>query len=401
METGNLMSHKSKQEYSRVMYGRYHQAKASDKSRLLDELCRLCGWHRKHAIRKLNQPWREPRRRRSKPRGFTYSARAIAVLTAVWKAAGYPWSLRLKALLPVWLPWIQHHFRLGPEVERELLAISPRLIDRRLAHQKRRIRHRLYGRTKPGTLLKHQIPIRTTHWDVTSPGYVEVDLVSHSGDSASGEFIFSLNITDIFTGWVETRAVMGKGQQGVLAALEEMRQTLPFRLKGIDSDNGGEFINAHLVRFCQQHEIQFTRGRPYQKDDNAHVEQRNVRTCGKNWTHVRKVMGWECYDTRRALQAMNQFYRGPWGVMMNLFQPSVKLQTKVRHGSRLTRRYDRPQTPLDRLAASKHGCAERMRALQGERTGCDPFELAQEIEQRLEAIWRLANPTASPRQRHG
>ena len=388
------MSRKSKQEYFQVMYERYHQAAPADKSRLLDEVCRLCGWHRKHAIRKLNQPWRAPRPRRRPPRGFTYSARTLTVLAAVWKAAGYPWSLRLKALLPLWLPWIRQHFRVTLQVEQELLAISPRQIDRRLAPHKTRIRHRLYGRTKPGTLLKHQIPIRTTHWQVTEPGWVEVDLVSHSGDSARGEFIFSLNVTDMLTGWVETRAVMGKGQLGVLAALEEIAGALPFELKGIDSDNGGEFINAHLVRFCEQHAIEFTRGRPYKKDDNAHIEQ-------KNWTHVRKVLGWERYDTPRALKAINAFYRGAWSTMMNLFQPSIKLKCKVRRGSQLRRRYDQPQTPLDRLRASQQGRAERVARLQRERSRCDPFELAEEIDRRLEAIWQLANPHSSPRRRDG
>lgn len=387
------MSHKSKQEYFQVMYERYQQASPSEKPHLLDEVCRICHWHRKHAIRNLNQPWRERRPRRPAARGFTYSARTLSILTEVWKAAGYPWSLRRKALLPLWLPWVRRHFRLSPEIEQELLTISPRQMDRRLRLQKRRIRHRIYGRTKPGTLLKHQIPIRTTHWDVTTPGYVEVDLVAHSGDSASGEFIFSLNITDIFTGWVETRAVMGKGQIGVLAALEEMRLALPFALKGLDSDNGGEFINAHLLHFCRHHGIAFTRGRPYKKDDNAHIEQ-------KNWTHVRKVMGWERYDTARALKAMNRFYGGPWRVMMNLFQPSIKLKTKVRKGSRLTRRYDVPQTPLDRLVASQAECAEAISRLQRERVRCDPFGLAREIECQLEAIWKLANPSSSPRQRH-
>ncbi len=392
MKKGNSMSRKSKQEYFLVMYARYHQAAATDKSQRLDEICRVCHWHRKHVIRKLHKPLSLSRTRRAPPRGFTYSAAMLSILIAVWKAAGYPWSVRLKALLPLWLPWIRQHYRLTPTLEQQLLAISPRQIDRRLAGQKRRIRHRIYGRTKPGTLLKHQIPIRTTHWEVTEPGYVEVDLVSHSGDSASGEFIFSLNVTDILSSWTETRAVMGKGQQGVLAALEEICAVLPFALKGVDSDNGGEFINAHLLRFCQQHKIQFTRGRPYKKDDTAHIEQ-------KNWTHIRKVLGWERYDTRRALKAINSFYAGPWSVMMNLFQPSIKLTTKVRKGSRLIRRYDEPQTPVDRVLASKLGRKERIREVQCIREQTDPFELAQEIERRLEAIWKLANPRSSPRRR--
>src|SRR6266498_3867758 len=181
MKTGNCMSHKSKHEYFQVMYERYHHASATDKSRLLDELCRVCQWHRKHAIRKLNRPLREPRPRRCTRRGFTYSTKTLSILSEVWKTAGYPWSVRLKALLPIWLPWIQQHFRLTAQLEKELLTISPRQIDRRLSLQKRKIHKRIYGRTKPGTLLKHQIPIRTTHWDVTTPRYVESDLVAHSG----------------------------------------------------------------------------------------------------------------------------------------------------------------------------------------------------------------------------
>jgi hypothetical protein len=203
-----------------------------------------------------------------------YLPQTISILTAVWEAAGYPWSLRLKALLPLWMPWLKQHFRVTAPIEQQLLQISPRQIDRRLQGHKRQLRKRIYGRTKPGTLLKHQIPIRTTHWDVTTPGYVEVDLVAHSGKSASSDYIFSLNLTDIHSGWVETRAVLGKGQKAILSALLEMCDALPFELKGLDSDNGGEFINAHLLRFCQERGIHFTRGRPYKKDDNAHIEQK-------------------------------------------------------------------------------------------------------------------------------
>jgi transposase InsO family protein len=383
------MSQKSKTEYLEVMQARYRRASKNEKRALLDEVCHVCGYHRKHAIRKLNHVLREPRPRRRSKRDFTYSAATLSILSAVWKVADYPWSVRLKTLVRVWMPWIKQHYPLTGEIEQELLAISARQIDRRLQSQKYKIRKRIYGRTKPGTLLKHQIPIRTTHWDVTTPGYVEVDLVAHSGNSASGDFIFSLNLTDIFSGWVETRAVMGKGQQGVLVALEEMRLALPFELKGIDSDNGSEFINDELFRFCQQQGIQFTRGRPYKKDDNAHIEQ-------KNWTHVRKVLGWERYDTRRALDAINAFYRGPWHGMMNLFQPSIKLTRKVRKGSRLVRRYDVPQTPLDRLLATQIECPETLKYWQQQRAQNDPFLLAEQIEQQLKAIWDLRNRRQSP-----
>jgi hypothetical protein len=391
MKPGNSMSQLSKHEYFCLMYARYQKASSEqDKSALLDELCQVCGYHRKHAIRKLNQPLskRKPKRRR-RARGATYSAKVIGVLKAVWQAAGYPWSIRLKALLPLWLVWIRLRYALTPEQERQLLAISARQIDRRLQPHRLELKRRLYGRTKPGTLLKHQVPIRTDHWDVTAPGYVEIDLVSHSGSNAEGDFIYSLNLTDIFTGWTETRAVMGKGQRGVVAALDDMVANLPFALKAIDSDNGSEFLNAHLLRYCKQRHLHFTRSRPYKKDDNAHIEQ-------KNWTHVRKLIGYDRFDSPRALAALNDVYTGEWRLMMNLFQPSVKLQSKVRKGARLTRRYDAPQTPLDRLLKSTCGDPQRIAALLTQRQATDPFLLAATIERKVEKIWELANLKQCP-----
>ena len=244
--------------------------------------------------------------------------RCVEVLTKIWEAADYPWSVRLKALLPVWLPWLRKVMAVSAETERQLLAISARQIDRRLKPRKSDLRRRMYGRTKPGSLLKHHIPIKTDHWDVSSPGFTEIDLVSHSGDCAEGESAHSFNVTDIHTTWTETRAVMGKGQTGIVAALEDMRQRMPFVLRGIDSDNGSEFLNHHLVSYCKAQSIQLTRGRPYKKDDNAHIEQ-------KNWTHVRRLIGWDRYDSPAAVQLLNDLYRHEQRLMMNLFQPSVKL----------------------------------------------------------------------------
>jgi hypothetical protein len=172
----------------------------------------------------------------------------ISILKVIGAAADYPWSVRWKALLPEWMPWIRRRYRLSAEIERQLLQISPRNIDYRLQGEKRKRRRRLYGRTKPGTLLKHHIPLKTDHWDVQVPGFTEIDLVSHSGESASGDFCYSLNVTDIHTGWTETRAVLGKSQEAVRAALEAVGEALPFPLRGIDSDNGSEFINDHLWR---------------------------------------------------------------------------------------------------------------------------------------------------------
>lgn len=224
-------------EYLGRMRERYELAERPAKRRLLDEVCDMTGYHRKAVIRLLRRPPRPWRRRRGGPR-VRYGPEVVAVLRAIWTAAGYPWSVRVKALLPLWLPWARQHMRLTEAIEAQVRRISPRQIDRCLRGDKHTLRRRQYGRTKPGTLLKHQIPLKTDRWDVQEPGFTEIDLVAHSGDRADGEFLHSLNVTDIHTTWVETRAVLGKGQDRVRAALEEIRRALPFRLRGIDSDNG-------------------------------------------------------------------------------------------------------------------------------------------------------------------
>jgi hypothetical protein len=262
-------------------------------------------------------------------------------------------------------------------------------MDRRLAPHRRQLTKRLYGRTKPGTLLKHHIPLKSNRWDVATPGFTEIDLVAHCGSLGDGEFVHSLNLTDIHTTWVETAAVLGKSQAAVQAALEELRQALPFRLQGIDSDNGSEFINQHLWDYCQAQEIQFTRGRPYKKDDNAHIEQ-------KNWTHVRKLLGYVRYDSPRAQAAIHALYRHDLRLFQNLFLPSVKLIGKERVGARVRRRYDAPRTPLDRLFACPGMDPEVMAALRRQRARLDPFALARAITEQLERIYALANARHSP-----
>jgi len=375
----------AKSEYVAQMRDRYVRAKTRrEQGRLLAEAMTVTGYHRKALIR----AWRRsapPAARRGRPRGRTrrYGPAAVRVLKAIWAAAGYPWSLRLKALLPIWLPWARKRLALSATVEAQVRAISARQIDRVLAPDKRRIRRRMYGRTKPGTLLKHHIPIKTDHWDVTEPGFMEVDLVSHSGERAEGEFLHSLDMTDIHTTWVETGAVLGKSQVRVQEALEQLRQQLPFALLGIDSDNGSEFINAHLHGYCQARQIQFTRGRPYKKDDNAHVEQ-------KNWTHVRKHMGYLRYDTEAARTAMNSVY-ADLRLLQNLLLPSVKLRSKERVGARLRRRYGPPQTPLERVQACPHADAAKVAALVALRARLDPFALAARIETHLERVYALAS----------
>jgi hypothetical protein len=386
------MARRSKQEYLAVMWERYQRADRVTRSALLDEVTRMCGYHRKYAIGLLNrQGLPGPRPRRVPRRRPTYSAEAISVLAWIWEQSGYLCATRLKAALPIWLPWVRPRRPVSPTVERHLLAISPRQIDRRLQARKRTLKRRLYGTTRPGTLLKHLVPLKTDHWDVTQPGYLEIDLVSHSGASGAGDFLHTLDAVDIHTGWVERQAVMGKGQHGILQALTTIAQQLPFALRGLDSDNGSEFINGHLVAFCAQRTIQFTRSRPYKKDDNAHVEQ-------KNWTHVRKLVGWDRYDTPEAQRALNALY-AELRLFQNLFQPSMKLQRKERRGSRLRRRYDQPQTPFERVRACTAVEAAKVAVLERLLRRTDPFVLAQRIGQHLDrlATVRSRTPQAAPR----
>jgi hypothetical protein len=383
------MSQNSKWEYLKAIYTRYRKASKELRTVILNEFCHVCGYHRKYAIRLLNGPAPQKPASARKTRRPSYPAKVISVLSLIWEAAGYPCSQRLKALLPLWLPWAQKRFPLSAQLQEQMLSISPSTIDRRLKAKRRLLKKRLYGRTKPGTLLKHHIPIKTDSWDVSTPGFTEIDLVSHSGNSETGEFIHSLNVTDIHSTWVESRAVMGKGQAGVLDAMKEIEQALPFKLLGIDSDNGSEFINYHLKAFCDQKQIQFTRGRPYKKNDNAHIEQ-------KNWTHVRKIFGYLRYDALPAQQAMNDLYRNELRTLQNLFLPSMKLIGKVRVGSKLTRRYDKPQTPLERVAACPQADPLKLAELQKLRDATDPFALAKTVEQKLERIYQLANQRVSP-----
>jgi hypothetical protein len=385
------MGGKSRWDYLKAIYVRYHKVSKRLRAQILDEFCHICHYNRKYAIRLLNGP--APQKPKTtivrKGRRLTYGAKVIASLTAIWEAAGYPCSVRLKALLPLWLPWAIKRMALTVSVQKQLLMISPATIDRRLKGKRGQLKKRLYGRTQPGTLLKHHIPIKTDNWDVKTPGFTEIDLVSHSGNSASGEFLHSLNVTDIHTTWVESRAVMGKSQIGVLNAMRDIEQALPFKLLGIDSDNGSEFINYHLKTFCDQKDIQFTRGRPYKKDDNAHIEQ-------KNYTHVRKILGYLRYDSQAVQKAINELYQNELQIFQNLFLPAMKLKKKTRVGSKLKRCYDKPQTPLERVLQCPQADPVKVQRLKRLRDQTDPFELAKRIEQKLERIFEMANQRVSP-----
>lgn len=378
------MTPEDRHEQARRLAERYRRGSRRERTTMLDAFCATTGLNRKYVIGLLREPpEKKGRRARKRGRPAKYGPEVIKVLEAIWEAADYPWSVRLKAMVPLWLPFVKQRMAVSLATEEALERISARTIDRQLGPKRIAARRKLYGRTKPGTLLKHHIPVRTERWDVEGPGWGEIDLVSHSGTRADGEFAHSINFTDIHSTWVETRAILTKAQTGVIEGIDSMRRQMPFVLRGLDSDNGSEFINNHLLRYCESHKIEFTRGRPYKKDDNAHVEQ-------KNWTHVRRLVGWERIDQRAAVDLLNDLYCNEWRWMMNLFQPSVKLIEKKRRGSRVTRVYDPPATPLDRLVRDQAGIGTRIKQLLTLRTTLDPFTLSDRIQQKIDRVHKLA-----------
>lgn len=382
------MEAKACREYANEMHSRYRKAARAERGRLLDEFVAVTGYHRKYAITLLGR--KATVRSRSPGRPTRFTDEMVAALVKIWRAADYPWSARLAALLPLWMPYARLHCTLSLEVEQLLLGMSARSIDRVLQPHRVELKRRIYGRTKPGTLLKHQIPMRTERWDTTEAGWCETDTVAHCGEVGDGEFAFSVNLTDVASTWTETRAVLGKGQRFVVNALEEMRCALPFALRGIDSDSGAEFINYHCYDWCEKHSVEFTRGRPYHKNDNAYIEQ-------KNWTHVRKIFGWKRIDAPAAIEAMNALYRSELRLFLNYFQPSVKLIERVRVGSRVRRTYDRPKTPFERLVELGVLTQEQITAMQAERNDLDPFALSAAIESQVAAILRTPSGSTGKR----
>lgn len=384
------MGSAAKREYMKKTWERYVKADREGKSRILDEFCPTYGCDRKYAIRLMAEgPPLEGRQSRRR-RGPTYAKRVIDVLHAVWERSHYLWSERLKEALPLWLASIRRHYHTTSEEERQLLKMSPSTMDRRLKDRKIELRRRIYGKTKPGTWLKHVIPIRRGPWSVRRPGFTEMDLVSHSGNCAEGDFAQTLNMTDILSAWTERRCLPTKAQHYVCESVAEIRAALPFDLLGLDVDSGGEFINHALYEYCERNpKVKLTRSRPDKKNDNAHIEQ-------KNNTHVRQWLGYFRYDTPRAVEAINGLYRNELRLFQNLFQPSVRLKKKVRIGSRIKRVYDEARTPLDRLAACKKANTRKVAELLALRKELDPIALSMTIDAKLRKIMAMASKTPKP-----
>ena len=375
------MSKPTRIEVLRKLRRRYERAGAEHKRKLLDQAQELLGYHRKSAIRALGAPAVVSGVVILTGRPVRYEpALLVPWLRPIWQATDYACGRRLVAMLPEWIPaYEQHERRMPVEVREKLLAASGRTLDRLLEP----LRGQGTGRslTRPGTLLRQQIPIRGSLWEEGKAGWLEVDTVALCGGSVAGEFVWMVDGVDYATTWVEVRAMWGRGQAGTLAALRDVEANLPFELLGLDSDNGGEFLNYHVLHWLQKRPkpVFMTRSRPYKKDDNAHIEQ-------KNWTHVRQCFGYERHDNPEVVELINALIKKAYGPLRNFFHASLKLEPKERTPGRLKRIYGEAQTPLARVLASAQVSAQTKRRLAHEKARLNPFALQKLMTHGLKEI---------------
>jgi hypothetical protein len=363
---------------------RYHEACPAHKARMLDEFVASTGYARKYAIRVLGQP-SAPAVVIVRPRPRQYGAEVQEALRLAWLAANRVCAKRLVPFLPALIASLERHghLSLNDAVRAQVLSVSPATVDRLLRSGRRQDPSHGLSTTKAGSLLKHQVPIRTfAEWDDVRPGFIEADLVAHCGGNASGSFLYTLVLTDVATGWTECVALLHRSQDAVIHGLDQVRRLLPMPLIGMDTDNGGEFINHHVIAYCEREQITFTRSRAYTKNDQCFVEQ-------KNGSIVRQLVGYDRFEGERAYRQLAELYRAV-RLYVNGFQPSMKLRTKHRSGTHVRRTYDLARTPLQRLLASgvvPHEGADRLTTIFA---ALDPVLLLRQIETLQDALWRHA-----------
>jgi transposase InsO family protein len=374
------MSLSAKREYLAKVHGRYQRAGRVHKTRILDEFCLNCGYHRKVAVRLLGRPLGGRVRKRPGPKVTYDPAVLLPVLKEVWLASDQLCSKLLKAALP---EWIAHHERcqgpLAADIKAKLLAISPAQIDRLLRPSRMGHPRKGLGATQPGTLLRRQVPTRGGPPDTSKPGSVESDTVAHCGDTPAGDYVNSLTFTELFSGWTENRAVWNKSSRAVLGQLQDLEAKVPFKMKAFHTDNGSEFLNWTLYEHLTGRPVKlpWTRSRAYRKNDNAHCEQ-------KNWTHVRQLFGHERFEHPQLVGLMNDLYAEEWSQFTNHFRPTFKLLKRDKRGSKTVRVYEKtPQTPYQRLMDSPDIDEAIKIKLRQEHARLNPFELKKSIERKL------------------
>lgn len=375
------MSQHSKRELVQRLQPRYLKADRKEKTKILDEFVAVTGLHRKAAIRRLRQQNQPKRERRGRQKIYTGSV--VSALTKIWRICGGICGKRLQPILADMVTSLERHqeLALDQETKRLVLAVSPATIDRLLQPFKTS-QQRGQSTTKPGGLLKHQIPVRTfADWDDTQAGFVEIDLVAHCGESTAGQFLCSFTATDVATGWTECFSLRHRSQIAVTEALDQLRQRLPFPLLGIDSDNDSVFINDLILNDCQMHKITFTRCRPYKKNDQCFVEQ-------KNWSIVRHTIGYQRFESQAAHQLLGDIY-AELHLYTNLFQPTFKLVSKKRTGAKVSKKYETPKTPLQRVLDMKLLSPENSDLWQATYRDTNPAQCRRNIDEKVKQLVRL------------
>lgn len=374
---------KERYELAEELRGRYWGAGREEKAEILDAFCLTTGYERKYGIKVLRGRQRKASRgQRRAARRRRYGREFGLALKVLWEAAGYICAERLQPFLSDLALLLERHGQLElEEATKQLLSTaSVATVERHLAQLRRRLVGRRLSQTKPGTLLRREVPVIVGKWkELDQPGYLELDLVSHSGETASGEWINTISAVDLCTGWTERVAVMGKGEAVIMPALDQIREQLPFPLIGLHPDNGSEFLNWHVLRYCQARGIQLSRSRPGHKNDNCHVEQ-------KNWTLVRRLIGYQRLDTLPQLQWLNHLYTDLLRPYNNCFQPVMKLMAKEVVGQRTIKRYDTPTTPFQRLIPTGAADPAKILTLTQLYTQISPLTLKRQIDRRLAAM---------------
>jgi hypothetical protein len=381
-----MMSLKSKRELLAAIRPRYLKAGKVEKQKILDEFTCATGYHRKHAIRVLKNQVQVQNHLKGKNQTYKtiYRGEVVQALEQIWEIYGRICSKRLRPYLPEAIKVLErcNEIELSAETKVLLLKISSASIDRCLRSARIQSSHGL-STTKPGSLLKSLIPVRTfTEWDEERPGFLEIDLVAHCGNSTEGQYLNTLTCTDICTGWMALCALPRRSQQAVCAAIHHMRQRLPFPLLGIDSDNGSEFINDLLYHYCLDEQITFTRSRPYKKNDQAHVEQ-------KNWSVVRHTVGYDRWETEQERVLLESIYND-LQLYVNFFQPSFKLIAKERIGNQTIKRYDTAKTPYQRVLERPDISLEAKARLMNLYLQLNPAELRRRIDQKTAKLWKIS-----------
>lgn len=382
-----IMSPTAKAEYLKKIIPRYRKVSKTEKNTILNEFCTVCHYNRKYAIRLLNNGLYTNNKSNLSKRGRKKQydhPMIMEVLKEIWIKTNLPCSKRLKAILSLWLPF--YEYELPEEVKKALFAISHATIDRLMLTMRSKYLKQGMATTKPGSILKKHIPIKTDQWDEKRPGFLEADTVAHCGSSAAGMFIYSINCVDIATSWTESRAVWGKGEIGVLNAIQNVEDHLPFPLKGFDCDNGSEFLNWHLAKHLtgRKKPVQFTRSRAYKKNDNAHIEE-------KNWSQIRQYLGYQRFEKEHLVEKLNDLYINEWNDYFNFFMPSVKLIDKYREGSKIIKKYDKPKTPFRRILESENVSNKTKKQLQQYFQNLNPFDIQKCMTTKIKDIIHEVN----------